>query len=189
MPPLDQDVYVYLARGAHRAWTIQEVRGSGVLSDATVKVWSQVGAEAADTFSIAEAEVEMARERILLVATSDEVPIAHFRAKKSLFDTIKPALTDPNENASHFDTAHVGLGKLLAAAGIQYDDRIVVSGCDARRKGCSARDCFTLVIAANTFFRAGYFHMQQLDRVPQMSANDYIVIRPLGEGWYFFRQF
>lgn len=188
IPAANENVYVYFARGMNHNWTIQDVQRSGGLRSRVVLAWSQSKEEAARTLFVSESEVDSARERIILATAPDDVAMAHLRANRTVFETIRSSIDEAPETEAHFTASHAKIGSLLSAVGIHYADRIVLSDTVSKSNGCNAHDCFTLVVVATPFYRVGYFYMRHHERVPRMSNRDYLVIRPLGDGWYFFRQ-
>lgn len=139
-----------------------------------------------------QAEIEADRRRLLLAASEDEALLRHFAENRPGFERIRAILTRRPHNVDDETRVKAGdaeLGALFAESAIAYADRIVLGDDVEDDRGCFAPGCFTLaVLFSAPQYKVGYFYAPQPERVPRMTPREYLVIRPLGDGWYFFRQ-
>lgn len=159
-------------------------------------------ADLAQGLGVPEAEAEALRRRTLLAASEDEALMRHFAEHRSAFARIRAILTrrpyvpetDSPETGSPKRDSRVDAGDpelkgLFDESLIAYGDRVVTAGDVGPERGCDGPECFTLaVLFSPPEYKVGYFHAPRPETVPGMSGREYLVIRPLGDGWYFFRQ-
>ncbi len=131
----------------------------------------------------------------LIATETDQKMMEHFRKNQDTFEAIRKNITArPAEMPSRIEQDASELGRLLTEAGIGYADHSVDAGVlvnpdDPPETGCYGGGCFTLALVfVPPEFKVGYFHVDQEQRVPPMRLREFFVIRPLGNGWHFFRQ-
>lgn len=141
---------------------------------------------------VPEYRVERMRQQYLLATSLDEKLIEHFHTHKADFDALKSAITtlEPRKKnrywADYFPKED--MLKHFNNALIEYVDYIVLPDEINNNTGCRGQNCFTLTLAFSPpFYKVGYFYLNKPEQVPQMSIREYLVIYPLGDGWYFFR--
>jgi len=141
---------------------------------------------------VPEYRVERMRNQYILATSLDSVLINHFNKNKFNFETLKEALQTLNPRtknryyADHFPKED--MLKHFNKALIEYVDYIVLPDEVSENSGCNGQDCFTLTLAFSPpFYKVGYFYLNEPERVPQMSAKEYLIVHPLGDSWYFFR--
>ena len=151
---------------------------------------SVTATEMTNTSSLTEEMANWIRTRVLLTASTDDVLIAHFRQKREVFEAIRTMIArePPSNQYGHLEFAPPFVD-LFKEALIEYGDLRVLPDDISGTSGCKGENCLTLAI---TFmppkYQLGYFYVSDPARVPRMTKSGYMVIRPLGSGWYFFRQ-
>jgi hypothetical protein len=188
VPSTRMNFYAYLGTGTAGAWTVVDIVGQDGFRHSAMEVLTKSAKDVAALRSIPPDEVGPLRDRWLLAVSTDDVLIGDFSRKREIYDEIRTVLRWLPAKQAHFTPSHVDLGLLLREANVEYVDRIVLADRPRKDRGCNSADCFTITVAANVWGRAGYLHVDDDVRVPRMAPRDYIVIRPLGGRWYFFRQ-
>lgn len=192
VPEQRMNVYVYLTKGVD-GWTVETVRNAlqpGIRAVAE-HFRSLTPAEMIQGFAMTEADAEGLRERLLLATSLDEALLAHFRRNRGVFETIGARLSErpPAPEGERIGATEPDFAKLFSDAAIAYADRLVLGDGLSESSGCGAPACFTLAVAFSPpDYKVGYFHLPPGAAPPRMSPREYLAIRPLGEGWYFFRQ-
>jgi hypothetical protein len=186
VPDLRMNHYAFLGRNPN-GWSIHDARLQKRLQLAAAYLWTVSAEKLAQEKSIALVEIDRERERALLGASLDSALIQHFRANTEIFSSIRAAIVARNKPLAHFDTRDRELGPLFDAATIESSDTVVL-GNSSNTPACTSSQCFTLTIFASVGERVGFFHIDQPGNLPKMTPRNYLAVRPLGDGWYLFRQ-
>jgi hypothetical protein len=143
-------------------------------------------------YKMPEYRIKRMRSQYILATSLDSQLIAHFNKNKPHFEVIKITLKNlsPREKTRYGaeQFSKKGILKDFNKALIGYVDYVVLPDEISENTGCREQNCFTLTLAFSPpFYKVGYFYMEDPERVPQMNKREYLVVYPLGNGWYFFR--
>lgn len=190
LPAQRINLYVYLVREGE-SWGIS---GSANAVPIPVRLrfkygLSQSAVEMTNTSSVTLKRAEWIHSHAVLVASTDDVLIAHFRRKRETIDRIRDQVrTLGRSQYPNIDHDAPGYQELLDEASIEYVDLKNGIGRDVK-ENCGFADCFALILAFESpRYEIGYLHVTRPEDVPPISQDGYIVVRPLGNGWYFFRR-
>lgn len=187
MPSIRQSVYTYLARGEHGRWTVLDTYSQQSLAFHALTMWTTPLPQLAKDLALDQIDADKARHRALLALSTDEVILSHFKDRHSVFEQIADVIHRRAGQTSHFSLSDPQFTALFDTAGLESGD-IWVVGERTGKITCKNDDCFTLAIFSRIFTKVGYFHLDPQSAPPAMSPDNYLVIRQLGNGWYFFRQ-
>ena len=190
LPARRMNLYVYLVKEGE-SWGIS---GSAYAMPKTVRMsfkygLSQSPAEMTSTSSITLKGAEWIHSHLVLAASTDDVIIAHFREKQETIEKIRSEVgLHPTSQYPNIDHDAPGYKELFDEASIEYVDLKKRAGGDVK-ESCSFADCFALILAFDSpHYEIGYLHVTRPEDVPPVSEDGYIVVRSLGDGWFFFRR-
>ncbi|TPN88152.1 hypothetical protein FJ987_13645 [Mesorhizobium sp. CU2] len=190
LPAQRMNLYVYLVRDGE-SWGIS---GSANAMPKPARMsfrygLSQSAADMTNTSSVTLKRAEWIHSHAVLVASTDDVLIAHFRKKRETIDRIRDKVRIHGRSQyPNIDHDALGYKDLLDEASIEYVDLKNGIGGD-ETESCGFADCFALILAFDSpHYEIGYLHVTRPEDVPPISEGGYIVVRSLGDGWYFFRR-
>lgn len=190
LPAQRMNLYVYLVKEGN-GWAIS---GSANAMPKTMRMnvkygLSQSAAEMASSSSMTLERAEWIHAHMLLAASTDDVLIANFHDKRKSFEEIRNRVRF--DDANQYPTIDHGWPRykeFLDDTLIDYID--LKNQTTGNSKGsCSVKDCFALIVMLDApHYEIGYLHVTRPADVPPISQDGYIVVRSLGDGWYFFRR-
>jgi hypothetical protein len=127
------------------------------------------------------AEYEFTRGNTKLTIASDAQLIAHFTNNKAEFERIKVAGLQELSGKTTEDTQDQELAKPLEAA---YRKLYISS---VRSGGDDFGNCLNFLIGGMVDNAVGYLYIKDKKDLPEMSANDIIMLREIGDGWYLYK--
>lgn len=127
------------------------------------------------------AEYEFARGNTKLTIASDAQIIAHFTNNKAEFERIKEAGLQELHNKTTANTQDKELAKPLEAA---YRKLYISS---VRSGGYELGNGLNFLIGGMVDNTVGYLYVKDKKDLPEMSADNIIMLREIGDGWYLYK--
>ena len=127
------------------------------------------------------AEYEFTRGNTKLTIASDEQIIAHFKHNQAEFERIKEAGLQELQGKTAANAQDKELAKPLEAAYRKLYISSVRSGGDELGSGLN------FLIGGMVDNAVGYLYVKDKKDLPEMSANDIIMLREIGDGWYLYK--
>jgi hypothetical protein len=186
IPAVREQIYAFLEPGEGGRWSVRSTQWQYSLAWRATELWSTPVAKLAENQGIELDSAYRMRDRFLLAASTDKNLVRHFLDNRAVFERIDGEVRRRSAPMAHYDTSDPEMGALLSSAQLEAVDAAVFDRAAATT--CKASGCLTLTIAGDPFSRVGYFHVPPLTPTPKMTSRNYLAIRPLGDGWYLFRQ-
>jgi len=127
------------------------------------------------------AEYEFMRGNTKLTIASDAALVAHFTNNKADFERIKAAGLQEISGKTTEDTQDQELAKPLEAVYRKLYISSVRSGGDEFGNGLN------FLIGGMVDNAVGYLYVKDKKDLPEMSPNDIIMLREIGDGWYLYK--